>query len=418
MKKILFIPLFFSLTVQGQIAAIFSDIFQDSAKVRLGITAEYELNSSAFTNQFILKFYRGEYINADLKNNVLDRIRNSNRVGADVNYGIYGAFKLDSLFHNKNTSIFFTLRDRQHFDGRFSKDFYKVGFYGNAQFAGNTANMNDFNIKLIRYQQVQIGFFLTNLDSAARFGMGISFLKGEQYASVLAKKAELYTSKDGQYIDFNTSLEVMQSDTSRKGIGTFNGYGASADLYFEAPFKTRLGASKLCISIADVGLIRFNDQSLVLKQDSLFHYTGFSISNIYDLQDSTFKKASQDSIINAIAPFQKKSFSVTIPSTLNLSFQTQFSKRFRLTEGIRYVFNANYSLLMYLKAYIYINPKLMISSTFGYGGYGHFNYGLGMFAQLGKGFVVYAGSNNIEGYILPKVTTGQGAYVSLIKNFK
>ncbi len=414
---ILFITIL-SFNAQAQITSIFADEFPDSAKTRIGITAEYSLNSSAFTNQFISKFYKGSYIDTDQKNDILKRIRNTNQMGADLNFGIYAAFRLDSLFHKKNLSVFFSLRDREHFDARFSKDFYKVGFYGNAQFAGETANLNGFNFNLLRYQQLQLGLFSSKLDSAARWGIGISFLKAEQYMSVRAKKAELFTSEDGQYIDFNTSLEVLRSDTSHKGLGSFNGYGASVDIYFEAPFKSRFGNSKICLSVADIGLIRFNDNSLVLKQDSLFHYNGFTINSIYDLQDSTFKGTSQDSVISAIAPFKKQSFSVTLPATLNLNFETQFNRHFYLAEGIRSVFNANYKLLMYVKASVYFNKKFMLSATFAYGGYGHYNYGLGIFANLGKDFIIYAGSNNIEGYILPNKTTGQGAYISLIKNFK
>ena len=59
----------------------------------------------------------------------------------------------------------------------------------------------------------------------------------------------------------------------------------------------------------------------------------------------------------------------------------------------------------------------MLSATFGYGGYGLLNYGIGINAKLSKTFVLYAGSNNIEGYIAPKKACGQGAYISLIKQF-
>ncbi len=105
----------------------------------------------------------------------------------------------------------------------------------------------------------------------------------------------------------------------------------------------------------------------------------------------------------------------------DLTYETKFTERFHLTEGMRYVFNANYSLLAYLKGSYYITPRFMMSATFGYGGYGgygHFNYGLGMFANFKNGVVVYAGSNNLEGYFAPKTHAGQGVYVSLIKNFK
>ncbi|MDQ3047825.1 MAG: hypothetical protein M3R27_09785 [Bacteroidota bacterium] len=419
MKKIASFICFFSLTFcsVGQIPLIFSDNFPDSAKTRIGIAGDYILNSTAFTTEFISKFYKGGYIDENLKNRVLDRTRNTNRVGAELNYGIYGAFTLDSLMGKEGFSVFFSVRNREHFDALYSKDFYKVGFYGNAQYAGQTANMNNFNLNLIRYQQVQLGLFSNKLDSAARWGIGVSFLKGEQYATILAKKAEMFTSEDGQYIDFNTSFEVAQSDTANTGAGAFNGYGASVDIYFQAPFNTRMGDARLSVSVSDIGLIRFNEKSLYMSQDSVFHYTGFNVNSMYDLQDSTFSGFSQDSITNSVVPFKKRSFTATIPSTLNITYETELSKRFHLTEGIRYIFNGNYALLAYLKGNYYFNKNFMISATAGYGGYGNFSYGLGIYANLGKGLVVYAGSNNIEGFIAPTKTCGQGAYISIAKNF-
>lgn len=420
LRKILFILFVFVIQFksEAQIAAIFSDEFPDSTKVRVGLVGDFGINSTSLTSEFVSKFYKGGFIDSDLKDKVLDRTRNTNIIGADLNYGVYVGIKLDSLFHKENVSLFFSVRDRAHFDARFSKDFYKVGFYGNAPYAGKTANFNDFNLNLLRYQQLQIGLFSSKYDSAARWGIAVSILKGEQYASILAQKAELYTSADGQYIDFNTEMEVAKSDTAKKGIGAFNGIGASIDVYFEAPFKTRFGNSKLRVSVTDIGSIKFNSNSLYLNQDSLFHYTGFHVNSIYDLQDSTFASTSQDSIISAVAPFEKRSFSVTLPSTLNLSYETQFNKHIEMVEGIRYVFNGNYRLLVYLKGNFTINPKFIVSATIGYGGYGKFNYGLGAFANLGKGFIVYAGSNNLEGFITPKKTCGQSAYISLVKNFK
>ena len=418
--KIIFFFIFtISLPSYSQIASIFADEFPDSASTRFGVNAEYAVGSNNLTNEFLRKFYKGGYINKELKDEVLNRSRNKNRFGADINMGGFAAIKLDSLCHKKNISLFFAIKDRQHFDASFSKDLYKVGFYGNAAYAGKTANFNGFNMTLLRYQQIQVGLFSSKLDSAARWGVGLSFLKGEQYSSVYAKTAELYTAEDGSYIDFNTSMEAAKSDTAKKGLGAVNGFGASVDIYFEAPFKTKLGNSKIRVSVADIGLINYNQNTLYIKQDSLFHYTGFNIKSIYDLQDSTLSnKTSQDSLVNAIAPLKKRTVSVTLPAVLNLSFETRFSKSFELSEGIHYVFNANYNLMAYVKAGFYFSPDIMLSATLSYGGYSTFNYGIGVFANFGNGFVMYAGSNNIEGFIVPKKTTAQGAYISIIKNFK
>jgi hypothetical protein len=202
-RYLLFLITLIHLSSSAQISDVFADDFPDSSMVRMGIAGNYNFNSNALTNQFISKFYTGGYINNDLKNSVLTRVKNNNRLGADVSYGIYTAFKLDSLFHKKNLSFFFSLRDRFHVDGQFSKDLFKVGFYGNAQYAGKTADFDGFNFNMIRYQQFQIGIYSSKYDVAAHWGIGLSFLKGEEYLSILAKKAEMFTSEDGQYIDFN-----------------------------------------------------------------------------------------------------------------------------------------------------------------------------------------------------------------------
>jgi len=398
-------------------ASIFDQEILGATKTRIGISGDYDINSNTITNSFLKKFYTGGYIDNEFKKSVSDRLKNSNRIGGNVNVGVYGSFKLNSINNSKEISLFFAVKDRTHIDAQFSRDFFNIGFYGNSKFAGKTADLNDFSLNFIRYQQLQMGVFSSKLDSAARWGIGISFLNGEQYLSVLAKKAELYTSEDGQYIDFTTDMFIAKSDAAKNGLGAVNGFGSSVDLFFEAPFKTRMGNSYLRLSVSDIGFINFNKKTLTLEQDSIFHFTGFQINNFSDLHDSTFGAKSKDSILNGVAPFKKQSFSATLPAVLDFNFETHFSKYFHLTEGFRYVFNGNYSLLVYLKSNFYFNPKFMLSLTLGYGGYGNLNYGIGLKANLGNGFLIYAGSNNIEGYISPKNTGGQGVFFSLGKQF-
>lgn len=422
MRRLLIILIFAAFsdyTLKAQIGAIFADDFPEFSTTRIGITGDYDLNSNSLSNALLSKFYTGGYIDESLKNNVLEGLRNKNRIGGNYSMGIYAAYKPDSISHKKYISFFVSLRDRFHVDAQFSRDVYKLGFYGNQQFAGKTAYMNDFSLNMLHYQQFQVGIFSSNLDSAARWGVGISFLKGQDYLTVQAKKAELFTSEDGQYLDFATELEVAKADTSRTGLGAFNGYGIGVDIYFEAPFETRLGSSKIKLSIADIGIIRYNKQTLTLKADSTYHYSGINVNSLFNVNADG--SGSTENIIDSILPFAKKGFSASLPPVFDLTYETKLGERFHLVEGMRHVFNANYSLLGYIRGSFYFTPYFMMSATFGYGGYGgygHFNYGLGLFANFKNGVVVYAGSNNLEGYLAPKSHTGQGVYVSLIKNFK
>ena len=419
MKKLhfLFYLMIYLGKSQAQIPTIFPDIFTDSAKARVGFASDCFANANALSADFINTFYRGEYIDAKLKDNILVRTKNSNRVGAELNNGIFAAFQLDSFCHKAGFNLFFSIRDRQHFDMHYSKDFYKVAFYGNAAYAGKVANFSNFSLNLIRYQQIQVGLFSSKLDSNARWGISFSFLKGEQYQSILAKKTELFTSADGQYLTFATQMEMAASNPSNKGISAMNGAGVSMDLYFQAPLRTKIGETKIEVSVSDIGMIRFNENSLYRSQDSVFRYDGLRINSIFDIQDSTFMKTSQDSILNHILPPRKRSVSATLPSTLNLSIQTKLNEHFYLTGGIHHIFNANYKFLAYVKGNIYFNKLVMFSATIGYGGYGGFNSGIGIGVNTKKGYSFYTGSSNIEGFISPSKTAGRAAYFSILKNF-
>ena len=402
--------------VNGQIEDFFSNDFNYYSNNATGAFGNYDLNSNSIINQFANKFYTGGYINDELKLAVLKRTKNHNQIGGNLNYGIFHTYKIPE--NKQKLSIFFSLKNRAHFDMGFSKNLFELGFFGNAQFAGQTANINNSSINILRYQQLQFGIFSSKSDSVARWGIGISVLKGEQYLTIQSKKGELFTSSDGQNINLNAELFTAQSDTAHKGITAFNGIGAGLDLFFEAPYDTKIGKSKIKITVSDIGSIYYNNKTILRKQDSTFNYSGFDIKGIYDLRDSTLGNRIKDSVLEAIIPAKKQTHSVTIPTTLNFSFETQLHPVFSLTEGIQYVFNANYKLQFYLIGKFYINRKLIVSSQFSYGGYGTYNYGIGVSANLGKGFILNAGSKNIEGYIVPKITTGQGVYFTLIKKFK
>jgi hypothetical protein len=52
-----------------------------------------------------------------------------------------------------------------------------------------------------------------------------------------------------------------------------------------------------------------------------------------------------------------------------------------------------------------------------YGGYSKLNVGLA-FSYVSKSWFFRIGSNSLQGYISPKNTYGQGAFVSIAKKFK
>ena len=226
----------------------------------------YHINSNTIINDFTNHFYLSQFLDSSLKNRVAANLKYQNRLGLNADAGFYYKCSPDTLFGRPKLSIFIAIKNREHFDMRFSDDFFNLVFYGNRKFAGKTADLNNFNFNYLKYQQFTTGIEWSGLDHSAKIGMGFSVLKGERHLHLNAKKAELYTNEYGEYVDFKSLINVSMSDTSNKGIKAINGYGFSTDLFFEAPYKTKHASGKISIKVSDLGFINWNNKGLVMNK--------------------------------------------------------------------------------------------------------------------------------------------------------
>lgn len=408
--------LLLTCNVSAQIEAMFPDTIDNSFNHIAGVYSGFEMNSSALDLDFARTFYRGGHIDKEMKDRVSKRLTNENRIGSDLSYAAYYAWKPDTFFNNKSdVSLFVQLKNNEHFDSQFSRDLFNLAFYGNRQFAGDTAMLGRFNLQLLRYQEFQFGVLWSGLDSVARLGIGISVIKAEQYFSLRAKEATLFTSEDGSYIDFNTSLEAFSSDTSNKGVTKFNGFGVSADFFIETPYKGKRNG-KITISVSDVGLLAWNESSQRYQADSLYRFEGVEVNNIFDVRDSSLDNISSDSLFAELTDMKRQSFTISVPATIHIR-QASYFKRFELVKGFKYVFNASYKGYFYLEGNYRFAGRLSIGAVAGFGGYGKFGYGLNASKSFRNGTYIAIGSNHLEGLITPKRAAGFGIFASVRQKF-
>jgi hypothetical protein len=88
-----------------------------------------------------------------------------------------------------------------------------------------------------------------------------------------------------------------------------------------------------------------------------------------------------------------------------------------LGTGFRYLFNSNFKPYFFTDAELQLSSKITGTLHIGYGGYSKLNVGLA-FCYNSKNWFIKLGSNSLQGYISPKNTYGQGAFVSIAKKFK
>lgn len=380
----------------------------------VALHADYDAGSNAIKNDMVNTLIWGGHISNEMKDASDKKLRANNNFGINLNYGISafvkGSSKFDFLIGFKNQEVL---------NASFNSDFYRLMFYGNKRFMGETADLSHISVNALRFQEVKFGAILHHVDSIAKIGVSVSFLKGEQlFFLKTGKNTSLFTSADASEIQVNSNFNLALSDTNNKNLLGFNGVGANADIFFETPYKSKLGKkSVLLVNANNIGFIHWRKNSVQYSSDSLITFQGYKVENILDLKDSTLSKINQDTILQNLVNGRKENFNINIPTNLVIVNKIYFGKmNFVLNTGFRYIFNANY------KPYFFVEPeykykKMIFTFHSGYGGYVRFNFGASA-TYSGKHLFFKIGSNSLQGYIAPKLAYGQGIYFSIAKKLK
>lgn len=403
--------LFSVLHLQAQYNTNFLNYNQTGRSVSASL--EFEAGSNGMSSELVNKLIWGGHIDDRLKDESSKLLGGKNNFGLMLNYDVSafvkGKKKFDFLIGFKNQEVL---------NATFTRDFFNLMFYGNAMYRGQTANLGGCNVNALRFQEVKFGAMIHHVDSLGKIGISVSVIKGEQLFYVnTTDKSSLYTSEDGSEIVFNSNFSMAISDTNNRRLTGFNGIGASADIYFETPYRTRGGQRcVLVVNANNLGFIHWWNNSVQYSSDSTLRYTGYNVRNITDLRDSTISRINGDSLLRDIAHARREDFNVNIPTNLLIINRVCFGDRFCLGAGFRYIFNANY------RPYLFLEPEYKIRNVSlclhaGYGGYTSLNVGASV-TWSSKAWFVRLGSNSLQGFIFPKLAYGQGVFLSLAKKFK
>ena len=379
----------------------------------VSVNLDFEAGSNGLSAGLVNKLVWGGYISNDLKAESSKHLKNSNNFGLALNYGVDAFVK-----GTKNIDFLIGFKNQEVLNATFTRDFFNLMFYGNSMYRGQFANLSGSNVNALRFQEAKFGFMMHALDTVGKIGVSVSVLKGEQLFYVQTHEGSgLYTSQDGSNISFTTDFNMALSDTNKRGLKGFNGIGASADIFFETPYKSAIGKTcLLTVNANNLGFIHWWNNSVQYSSDSTFNFSGYTVKNIYDLKDSTISAIDADSLVRNLSNARTEDFNVNIPTNLVLINRIYFSDKFAGAVGFRYIFNANY------KPYFFIEPEykfknLVLALHVGYGGYVKLNVGTSV-TWNSKAWFLRIGSNSLQGYITPKAAFGQGLFFSLAKKLK
>ncbi len=410
---ILLIHIFFCIKLFAQYNSEFN-FFQNTGNA-ISVKAEFDVASNNINAEMVNKLFFGGYIDKTIKDKALNNALGYNRAGAYFNYDIHAFFG-----KNKKYSFFVAAKQQYLVNATYTRDLFYLAFYGNKPLAGSVANLSNSNVNTITFNEFKIGILFKGVDSTAKIGISLSAIQGNRLLYFqTGKNSSLFTSSSYDEIILNSNFNVTISDTSQKKWYQLNGIGAATDIYFETPYKSKIGTkSVLTVNINNLGFIHWLRNNVKYTTDSTLRFDGYHINSILDLKDSTFNKLNSDSTFKKITHARKGEFNINLPTNLILINKIYFGDmKFSLNTGFRYIFNANY------KPYVFVEPAYKINQHFeatyhmGYGGYSKLNFGIALSYQTSQ-WHFYAGSNNIQGWLFPKIAFGQGFFFMISKKLK
>lgn len=373
------------------------------------------LNSNTINDDFVKAFYRGEYLNEDLKTRAMERMKAINRLGGMARVGFTYSFQMRQ---RPGLPIFsLSVFDRSHLDLKFSDDLFRLIFFGNKQFEGSTADLSGFHYEFLRYQQFRFGWHWKGDDYHGSYGAAISLLSGEQNTWMHVPYAALSTAGNGESLDLNVYMNVYQSDPSARKFFSQQGSGLSADLFYEMPYTFWKHKGRIRAEIKDLGYIHWNGRSRHISADSVYHYDGVSVDDLFNLDSlGTFDAG------DVIAENTRKTvrpFAAPIPGMLDVQTRAFYGKQMIFEKGITWRFNTSARMYYYAKFHFLFGRKRTtdLAWVIGYGGYGGFNSGADVRFDFAKHYHFHLMSYYLFSGATAQSSTGMGFFASIARTF-
>ena len=402
------------ILVVGQSTFTLQSYDSDSNTVISGGLGEVQYNSSAIANEFAKTFYEGGYLTNEIKQGSSSRMTDFNKLGLDVNYGVYTSLRLSKVLGRNpyRFNWFIGIYDRAHTDLSIPENLFKLVFEGNKQFAGQTIDLGGFSFNLYGYQQVQTGLFYDN-GLGQKLAISASYLNGNKYISYAVPQLSFYTSEIGDEIAVNWELQYRQSNLENNGYTTSNGSGFSTDLMYQFSYDSSTEVENYFkIEINDLGFINWSENSTTITSSDSIFYDGYYIKDVQEISDSLIQNLRIDNGVESYSYLKSGKFTTYLPTRISINIYQQHNKKMAMNLGMSYRTNANYTPYLFFEEHFYATSNIDIAGRLSYGGYSKLSYGLNVRAKF-KSIGLFLGTNNIEGLVAPKKFGGFSVFGGL-----
>ncbi|MDA7730406.1 DUF5723 family protein [Salibacteraceae bacterium] len=384
----------------------------DSSKAKLGIWFEQSFNSNAINNSVVFNLANKNGPTYESMQNLRNRVQPINRAGYNGYERIYYSQKLKNKRDSVNSTGFINVYTHRQLSTVFGEDPLRLIAFGNKEFAGKNADLDQLDLTLLQYTTIQFGYAVEK--NGYTLGVAPGLVIGNKYGSIQSDGGYLYTSPIGDSLFVDVAGQWTQSDTASKLIYDPNGVGASADFFFSMPFdlfKKNKNTGNITFEVNDLGFIVWNKNTLSYNIDGEYGWGGFKAPSLFDLNDSLIDLQRpndvQESLLDNTEKGTKNTF---MPMRISVRYQEQLSEKVLLVATLEHRFMSQTFPFLGLNQEIRMNDiskKTGLNLRFyqSIGGYDYLGLGTGISVSNPK-FDVIAGTRNLIGLMNTEYYSG------------
>ncbi|MCB0792760.1 MAG: hypothetical protein H6595_10270 [Flavobacteriales bacterium] len=365
------------------------------------VEGTYVTDANSIYNEMLQGLTGRDFLDRDLRQRSSDALRPVNRLGQEFVLRL-GVILGDSLFHRPGLQAMVTVSHQDLFGVRFTPDAYDLAFFGNANYAGTTADLGGCAYLQQRFQTLGLGLNW----AAAGSWLQLEFVKGQQMAGADLEEATLFTADDGRALDATVRGTYQFSDTSgSQGIDAFHGAGVA--LSYQWSWRSDRGrwnrGQTFRFRVDDIGVIWWNGRSRLIEKDSTYNYRGIQVDNIFDLGDVAIgAEAVQDTLG---LRGEQRAFSTLVAYRVGIGYRVDFDKGWNAQLDLWQRALPGYVPLFALRAEKRFGKHFSLGLSGQYGGFGGLRMGAHLELSAGRSLRLQLGSTNLFGPLSP---TGRG----------
>lgn len=360
--------LFLSLGLSAQIT-VPDYVSLDSVKYSFGMNASHDFQSSALKNEFTSILLRGGLIDTELKNSVMDRQKDINRLGREF-YGELYFMAPASKFSEMNIPNWGTYYEAGYysiFAGNYSDDLLDLALNGNSRFLGDSAQFSGSGFKYMDFQTLGIGMY----DKVNKSFFTLNIVNVQHYLNTSITTGKMNFSADSTQVD----LDLNAGLESTTGANFSNGLGVAVNGCLNIPVTWTKNRNALFqFKLKNFGLAQVKNVQR-FEVDTALSYAGFTLDDLLNFNQSKFENNQwMDSLGVSRDTISKW---VTLPSMIQFGkiLVDNYEGKFQSYFGVKLFPTLKYVPKVYAGIDYRAAEQLHLGLSAAYGGFGNLRFG-------------------------------------------